>query len=205
MEQNSNGPIAAVPVIETRTTRRMGLARKIFLMVFTVALLIPTGVVLIVNLAIERQITWAVFPLLSIGFVWLSVAVPLVIGRFRPWLSLVFFTAFLLLFLNAMDAVTPGASWFHDIALPAALILISAIWLIYFVWRALRINRWLKASISVIILGILNGISHVWPNSWSYDEGWVQMITLISSSFFWLVLAAIFGIIGFAKQNKIKE
>jgi hypothetical protein len=78
-------------------------------------------VVFAADFAYRMRLTWSVYPLASIAFLWVSAVVAIAFcPRTLVWLG--FQTTALLLFLWGLDALTPGRPWFVPFALPAALL-----------------------------------------------------------------------------------
>jgi hypothetical protein len=94
--------------------------RKIGLEVLSVSAIIATLAVSAVNLATAGALTWALYPLVSLGFAWVLGAA--LIGAFRPRiLAFLLPGAALLLFLVGLDLIEGGLSWAPRLAIPIAL------------------------------------------------------------------------------------
>lgn len=78
-------------------------------------------VVFVVDFAYGMMVTWARYPLVSIGFLWLSVT-SVILLRKRGFLLLLCQTAALGLLLFLLDRITPGRPWFISLALPVTLL-----------------------------------------------------------------------------------
>ncbi len=78
-------------------------------------------VVFAADFAYRMRLTWSVYPLAAIGFLWVS-AVVAIVSCPRPLVWLGCQTAALLLFLYGLDMLTGGRPWFVPLALPAAVL-----------------------------------------------------------------------------------
>jgi hypothetical protein len=96
--------------------------RKLFLELFTVCSLIAAAVVLAVNVLVEGRLSWSLYPLASIAWLWLLVAIPQILRR-HPWLSFAVLGPSSLLFLLALDSVDGSLDWFPTMGLPIGLLL----------------------------------------------------------------------------------
>ena len=128
--------------------------RKLIFVSFSLLCLVSIVVCLIVNIAIDRQITWAKYPLFSVPFGW-AVLLPLLTKKHRMVLLLCFLTLLILPYLYFISKITPVTDWFLPIGLPAAIAGIISCWLMFLLFRFVRINGWYKASVSVFWLGVI--------------------------------------------------
>ncbi len=78
-------------------------------------------VVFAADFAYRMHLTWSVYPLAAIGFLWVSALAAIAMAR-RVLLWLACQTLALLAFLYGLDALTAGRPWFAGLALPAALL-----------------------------------------------------------------------------------
>ncbi len=88
-----------------------------------VSLLAATGalVVCAADLAPDLSLSWARYPLASIGFVWLSVVLAVFCSH-RTWIYVPAQVAVACLFLFALDQFSSGTGWFLPLALPVTLL-----------------------------------------------------------------------------------
>jgi len=128
--------------------------RKLIFMLFTWACFIAIGVCIIVNVAIDKQITWSAYPILSIIFGWLIVS-PLVIKKYGLAISLCALMLFVFPFLYFLEKITPNHSWFAPLGVPSAIVGIIAGWLIYLLFRFLKISLWYRSAIAVFLVGVI--------------------------------------------------
>lgn len=121
---------------------------------FSAACLIAILACFIVNIAIDNAITWALYPLLSVPFGWLVLS-PLVIKRFGVLFSLCSLMIFVMPFLFLLDKITPVDSWFIGIGIPSAIAGVPFLWLMYLLFRFVKINLWFKSAITVFLAGVV--------------------------------------------------
>ena len=127
---------------------------KLVLGSFSIACIIAILTCLIVNFAIDRQITWAAYPLLVVPFGWLVLS-PLVIKRFGAALSVFSATIFTLPFLYVLDKITPVENWFVPLGIPSAVVGAFTAWLLFILFRFVKINNWYKSAVTVFVAGVL--------------------------------------------------
>lgn len=175
--------------------------KKLIFMIFTLACFIAMGVCLIVDLAITRQITWAAYPLLSIPFGWMIVS-PLCVKKHGIVLSPCVLTLVVLPYLYFIEKITPVSGWFFPLGLPSAVVGIVAGWVIYFLFRFIKINLWYKAAISFFLLGaVATPIINHFVDAFTEESSFLSNIINVFSC---VIASAILGIIGYRKNEAKK-
>ena len=170
--------------------------RKIGLQVFTVLCFIAVGVCVIVDYALNRQITWAAYPIISVPAGWLIFA-PLIYRKYS--ISLCVLTVVVTPFLFLMDKITPGPDWFYGLGIPSAVIGIVFIWINYLIYRFTKINAWYKAAAAVFLASIVDLFTDFVINRYLAAEQspFITIIQLFSC----LVVAALLAIIGYVRDR----
>ena len=174
--------------------------RKLLFMSFTLVCFIAAGVCLIVNMAINQQITWAAYPLLSILFGW-AVLSPLLIKKHGPVLHLSALTFLIFPYLYLLSNITPVSDWFRPIGLPAAIAGVIAIWILYPLFRYAKINILYKSAIAVFLLGvIISPVIEYFVDIYLGDNpfAWYRFINIFAC----FVASAVLGIWGYAKSKQ---
>lgn len=173
--------------------------RKLLFMVFTLTCFVAAGVCLIVDAAINKQITWAAYPLLSLVFGW-AVLSPLLIKKHGIILSLCALTLLVLPYLYFMSKITPVTDWFMPLGLPLAISGLIALWLLYPLYRYTKINVWYKSAISVFLLCVVySPVVNYFVDGYLGVEpfGWDRYLSIFSC----IVASAVLGIMGYVKSN----
>ncbi len=89
--------------------------------VVTVCLAIAAGSAAAINFLVSGSLTWSLYPVASITFLWLCVGLPLFINKL-PGLAVAIAALGLLGFLGALDLIDgPKYNWFVPLGLPLAL------------------------------------------------------------------------------------
>lgn len=107
----------APPREETVRNAKWWLFEMTSLAAFTVAIVLFAA-----DFAFGFAITWSVYPLVSIGFVWLAVTGAIPLARRRVFL-IGYETAIVAGFLLAISAFSGGSDWFFGLALPITVLL----------------------------------------------------------------------------------
>lgn len=166
---------------------------------FTVACLAAIWVCLIVNTAINRQITWAAYPLVSIPFGWAIVS-PLFVKKHGIILLLCALTLLILPYLYIMSRTTPVTDWFMPIGVPSAIAGVIASWILVPVFRFAKMNRWYKSAVAVFLLGVVLGtpieyFADIYQNVKPF--AWNRYLDL----FLCIIASAVLGIMGYRKSK----
>ena len=129
-------------------------SRKLIFLSFSFACVISIVVCIIVDFAINGHSTWSAYSILSVPFGWLIVS-PTIIKKRGIILSLCSLTLFVLPFLYLLERITPVTNWFAPVGIPSAAVGIPTIWVIYLLFRFLKINLWYKSAIAVFLTGVI--------------------------------------------------
>ena len=177
--------------------------RKIIFFCFSLACFIAAGVCIIVNIAIERQITWAAYPLISIPLGW-AVLSPILIKKRGIALSLCSLTLICLPYLYFLSGITPATDWFMPLGLPSAAAGIVSAWVLFVLFRFVRISGWYKAAISTFWFGaIIDPIIDYFLDIYLGSDPFLW--ERILSAFACIVATAVLGIIGYGKSKERKK
>ena len=155
-------------------------SKAIFLS-FSVACVISIITCIIVDFAINRQITWSAYAILSVPFGWLILS-PLVVKNHGITISLCSLTLFVLPFLFLLDKITPVAGWFAPLGIPSAAVGVPIIWIIYLLFRFFKFNPWYKSAITVFLVGVIGNLVIDYYVNVHLNEGLISLSTLISSA-----------------------
>ena len=166
---------------------------------FSFACVIAILTCMIVNFAIDRQITWAAYPLLAVPFGWLVLS-PLTIKKYGAALSLFSLTLFTLPFLYVLDRLTPVESWFIPLGIPSAIVGAIAAWLFFLLFRFVKINAWYKSAITVFIAGVLvNPAINYFVDRFATDQS--SLLSTILTAAGCLILAIALWIAGSKRKT----
>ena len=171
--------------------------RKLLFMSFSLACLVATGVCLIVNIAINRQITWAAYTLLSIPFGW-AVLSPFFVKKHGSISVLCAFMLLVLPYLYFLNKITPATDWFMPIGLPSAIAGVISLWILYPLIRFTKLSIWYKSAITLFLLGcIISPAVNYFVDIYMGQEpfAWYRFINIFSC----FTASAALGILGYVK------
>ena len=175
--------------------------KKLWVMVFALSCFIAIGMCVIVDLAINSEITWGMYPILSIPF-GVFIITPLFAKKNGIALALSSLTVFILPFLYLIEKITPIKEWFYPLGLPITISSIITVWILYLMLRFFKINVWYKVSIVTFVCGvIMTPITNYFISTSNFAEG-NSLLNTIINIFSCVVLTAVFGIYGYTKTIK---
>ena len=177
--------------------------RKLLFMSFTLVCLAAAGVCLIVNIAINRQITWAAYPLLSIPFGW-AVLSPLFAKKHRIILHLCALMLLVLPYLYLLSKITPVTDWFMPIGLPTAIAAAFALGILYPLFRFAKMNILYKSAITIFLLGVvISPVVNYFVDIYLGVEpfAWHRYFSV----FFCIIASAALGIWGYMKSEQSRQ
>jgi len=93
---------------------------KIFLEIFSVCSGIACATVLAVEALADGRISWSLYPVASVAYLFFVIAVPVALGR-RRWRATVALAMATPLFVLSLDLLDPSRSWFPSVGGPIAL------------------------------------------------------------------------------------
>jgi len=173
--------------------------RKLIFILFTLVCFIAMGVCLIVDMAITHRITWSAYPLLSIPFGWIAVS-SLLIKKYGKVLCPCVLTLSVLPYLYFIEKITPVSDWFLPLGLPSAVTGIIVGWIIYFLFRFIKISIWYKAAISIFLAGVIaSPIINHFVNAFAQIEP--SFLNSFINIFSCILVSAMLGILGYRKSK----
>lgn len=166
--------------------------------VVSILCLVAIATCLIVDFAINGQVTWAAIPVASVVFGWAALMPLLRLGKHRVAAALGVVTL-LVLPLLWFIAYSSGGSWFAPVALPTALLGLGGAWALVLILCYTRLNVWLKTSfIFFVVLVIDFGSDVILERASLYPFDADTLISALAAG----LLAAVFLVIGLAKAKK---
>ena len=178
----------------------MSKINKLCLMIFTLLCFIAIGVCVIVDYAINNQITWGIYPILSVIFGYLIIT-PLFLKKQGIIISLCSLTITILPYLYLLEKVIPNQEWFYPLAFLISVVSIIGIWITYFICKVLKIDLWNKILIVILMWGVI--LAPI-INNITDGTRYLSFQNFINV-FAALILAAACGIYGYARKIKIKN
>ena len=184
--------------------REQKIAKRIW---WAFVLLLSTGafVCMVVNYAVLREITWALYPAGAAALAF-GIATPLAFGGKHRWLlSLAALAAFIMPFLLLVQHLSATNGWVWPVGFPIAAVSVLALLLAILLFRYTRINRWYCAGMTVLTaLPITLTANHVVSLYLNTSRDVWQILSDIASIAGICALAAYFVVLG-RRQKRVKQ
>jgi hypothetical protein len=174
----------ASPPHNPRETSRH--VRRWILEVLSVLAVTGALVVFAADFATDLSLSWALYPLASIAFVWLSVVLAMFCSH-RAWIYIPTQVATACLFFFALDRFTPEPTWFLPLAMPMTVLMGAILALTVIVVRKAGLSPVATIAAALVAAGVfvvglellLNSyLDHRWFISWS-AVAFVCMLPLV--------------------------
>jgi len=171
--------------------------RLLFQEVFGFIALAAAVVVFATDFAYGMKITWSRIPLISIGYIWLSI---FMIPRLKriPYLLPVAELLTTALFLYALNLFTGGRNWFWELALPIVAALGILMLLTVFIIRVFKLSVLGGLAVSLISAGLFTLCLEAILNSFLHERIWVSWSLVTAAS----VIPIIAFLVSFEKRLK---
>lgn len=172
--------------------------KQLVFIAISVLFLTAIATCLIVNIALEKRVSWSMIPIISTLFAWLIMASAFVLKNKRIRGILISFSVCILPFLYVLDRAT-SHSWFFSMALPLGVLVLIGSWVVYGLTRT-NMSRWIITAIAVLFVSPIDFLV-----DWLVDRDISMLlnpsnIAVLSGS---IVVVVIFVIIGIkSKQNQ---
>ena len=176
--------------------------QKLILQLFSVACLIAIITCVIVNIAIDRKITWSLYPIVSVPFGWLVFS-PLIIKKQGVVFSICSLMLFILPFLFLLDKITPIESWFLPLGIPSATVGMITIWAVFLMFRFVKISLSYKCAISLFFVGVFTCPAMNYYVDRFLDTG-PRLLNNILNILSCVVIAVVIFVLGY-RSNKSKR
>ena len=171
--------------------------RILFQEVFGFISLAAAVVVFATDFAYGMEISWSRIPLISIGYIWLSI---FMIPRLKriPYLLPVAELLTTALFLYALDLFTGGRNWFWELALPIVAAFGLLLLLTVFIIRVFKLSVLGGLAAGLISAGLFTLCLEAILNSFLHEQIWVSWSLVTAAS----VIPIIAFLVSFEKRLK---
>ena len=173
--ENLNGYPAKAAPHSIAPKRNKKERKRMAAILVTFGLLIPASIAIAADLVVNETVTWGVYTISSLIYIWVLVLLPLLYYK-KPVLTLLAYYLSTLFFLYSIDSFSSGMFWFQGLAFPIITITAALIVINIFVGRhskikGINILSYVVLSIGLECIGIelavslfLTGLIHF---SWS--------------------------------------
>ncbi len=173
---------------------------KLAFLLFSLACLIAIGVCLICDFAINKSVVWSGYPLAGVLFGWLVIFPAILAGRHRLLFYLASLTVTVFPFLFVLESFTHVKGWFIGLAAPIAVIAVISCWIMFFVYKLFKVNKWFLSAVAMFLFGIVVATSADYYVSRFLNKSIFSLDNIISF-FSCAAITILLVIIGISKQR----
>ena len=171
-------------------------------LIFSGSLLLSAMICMIVNYAIERAISWSLFPLGGMLVLWAMTTPMLILKKNKLAGLFLGLSASVLPYLFLIEHLVSTKGWFLPLALPITLLALAAFGSILLLTSLVKINYFYGMGVTVFLFGaVVNyGVSLIvgrYLNNKNIFFDW-NTHTILAS----MVLASILLVAGFLKSSR---
>ncbi len=141
---------------EKATMTKNKTARNIMQFIITAAFALAVLVCVICDLAVSGGLTWSLYPILSIGYAWLIIMPLFLFQKNKILMALLSVSIFTVPFLFFLEQLGRSTYWLFPLGLPITMLSLAYFWLIYFLFRKMRNQRWLASSVAIALTAPLS-------------------------------------------------
>jgi hypothetical protein len=99
--------------------QKLTMSRRYLLSLFTVTMLVPAGLCLLIDLLTSGRVTWSAYPSVALSLLFFGAAVPVLVKKYKLRLSIAVDGLMLSLYLFMCERMSQTRGWFFPVALPA--------------------------------------------------------------------------------------
>ena len=115
--------------------------QKLSFLIVSISHFVTIGTVAIINIAVSNQLTWALYPILSILYAWVITATALLTKNRKLLVTFIVASVFLIPYLILLEVITPANGWFASYALPISILVIVSVWIFFFTFVKLKTKK----------------------------------------------------------------
>ena len=178
-------------------------SKKVLSMLFALMCSIAIGVCLIVDMSIAGAVTWSGIAIVSIVFGW-CVSFPLLLNKNHIYLSLTAISVLTLPFLWYLAKETTTVSWFPKLGVPLGIIGLVLIWLIYLLFRFIKIHILYKMAVSIFLITVIaSPIIHQIAANYTLEK--TALPNDVINAFTGIIVSAILTIWAYTKRGVVNN
>ncbi len=159
----------AIPAFPSEEDRRP-INHRFAARLISVFLVVPVLVTVFIDLFAEPGLTWSLYVLSGVLYLWSFIVVPIAWPKLSPLVHIAIAGLSTALFLLAIHIATGAAGWYFPVALPLTLSTFIAAELIALVILSKRMNVIRRSGLIIILLSLLTTVVDLTLNhciSWS--------------------------------------
>lgn len=182
-------------VSEQRNFKTLNIAIGFISLIFLISIFIC----ILCDLVTSKTISWSIIPSCSIVLAWFII-IPIIRFKKNKWaISLLCLSILIIPFLWIIEKNTSSDGWLNSIGIPIAIVSLSYLWGVVYLFCYTKINRWYCVSIAFIIIPVLDIIIDIVLGRLLID--YFFLLTMLGAA----IISLTFFYIGFWRKNKKKS
>lgn len=125
--------------------------KVIAIIAITAACLLGIFITMVCNIAISGNLSWSLYPILSIPFAWLIIIPVFQFGKHKIAISLASISIFITPFLFILNKIIGSTTSILPIGIPVALVAIAYIWCVYILFIINKTEKYNMAAFSTLL------------------------------------------------------
>lgn len=131
-------------------------SKRYFLILFSLLLLVPALLCLMIDLMIGGAVTWSIYAFTALILLYIVIAVPIWVDHHKTYFSLLTGYVCLMLYLKMVESVSSSGMWFFPIVLPCVTLFILLALLITHLFRHGVLGKFTLVGAILIHIALVN-------------------------------------------------
>jgi hypothetical protein len=162
--------------------------KKVAMEVISVSFAIALAVTVLINLTVNKTVSWSLFPVSSLIFLWVVIS-SMIVFEGRTWLIYAIIGPSILVFVFCLDVLDGPVKWFLDVGLPLVLVLelvvaLTTLFVSLMRRKGMNLIAIILLGINFLCLGIDGVLTHRFGGQMSFGWSVVVSIALVPISAF---------------------
>ncbi len=178
----------------------IGLEKKVraALLIYVLLGVIGIGVCFIIDFVINAGVTWSLYVLYAVPFLFLGMLPLCFHFKHNKIVSLAVLSVLVIPFLYLLDTIVPTSNWFVPLALPVALRFLFGLWGCGIILKFAKVNKWFMSAFLLGIFGFFMTITTVQSVS-AFTVTILSPLIMIIGLFSFTMIASTLAVIGYIR------
>jgi hypothetical protein len=130
--------------------------RRYLLGLISMAMLLPAGLCMLINLLIAGRLTWSLYPVGALVLLFVALAVPILVKKHRIYITITMNSLVLLGYLKMVELLSGSMGWFSPVVFP---VIIMAALMVLGITASIRQHLIRELAIPATILAVISLLS----------------------------------------------
>ena len=179
-----------------------GKPRNILLPAISITFAVAIFVCVLVDLILNRALTWSLYTLASCVFAWLTILPLIKLKKRRILASLCMFSVLVIPFLFAIEFASPEKGWMIPLGIPISVVSLAFVWIAGIILLKIKWRIWYKASVIALLAAPLAYFINNKASVYSHGAG---VIWDVINALFLVGLSVFLFVMGLKKKSQHTE